>query len=79
VADVEIAQTLDCRGLVCPLPVIKLSKAIKGIEKGAVLEMLTTDPGAVPDLQAFQKQTGHEVLEQSQAGEVFRFLVRRTK
>jgi len=79
VANVEITQTLDCRGLVCPLPVIKLSKAIKSIEKGAILEMLATDPGAVPDLQAFQKLTGHEVLAQSQAEGVFRFLVRRTK
>lgn len=78
-ANVVIARTLDCRGLVCPLPVIKLSKAIKSIAKGAILEMLTTDPGAVPDLQAFQKQTGHEVLDQSQAEGVFRFLVRRTK
>ena len=78
-ADVAIAQTLDCRGLVCPLPVIKLSKALKSIAKGAVVEMLATDPGSVPDLQAFQKLTGHEVLDQSQSEGVFRFLVRRTK
>ena len=76
---VDIAQTLDCRGLVCPMPVIKLSKAIKTIEKGAVLEMLATDPGSVPDLEAFRKQTGHEIVEQSQRDGVFRFLVRRTK
>lgn len=77
--DVGIVQTLDCRGLVCPMPVIKLSKAIKTIEKGAVLEMLATDPGSVPDLEAFRKQTGHEIVEQSQREGVFRFLVRRTK
>jgi tRNA 2-thiouridine synthesizing protein A len=77
--EVDIAQTLDCRGLVCPMPVIKLSKAIKTIEKGAVLEMLATDPGSVPDLEAFRKQTGHEIVEQSQREGVFRFLVRRTK
>jgi tRNA 2-thiouridine synthesizing protein A len=77
--EVDIAQTLDCRGLVCPMPVIKLSKAIKTIEKGAVLEMLATDPGSVPDLEAFRKQTGHEIVEQSQRDGVFRFLVRRAK
>jgi tRNA 2-thiouridine synthesizing protein A len=77
--EVDIVQTLDCRGLVCPMPVIKLSKAIKTIEKGAVLEMLATDPGSVPDLEAFRKQTGHEIVEQSQGDGVFRFLVRRTK
>jgi tRNA 2-thiouridine synthesizing protein A len=79
VSEVSIACTLDCRGLVCPLPVIKLSKAIKGIEKGSVLEMLATDPGSVPDLEAFQKQTGHQIVEQSQHEGVFRFLVRRTR
>jgi tRNA 2-thiouridine synthesizing protein A len=78
-SEVPIADRLDCRGLVCPMPVIKLSRAIKTIDKGAVLEMLATDPGSVPDVEAFQKQTGHEVVERSQAEGVFRFLVRRTK
>jgi tRNA 2-thiouridine synthesizing protein A len=78
-SDIAIAQTLDCRGLLCPLPVIKLGKALKAVEAGAVIEMLATDPGSVPDLEAFQRQTGHEVVERSQAGGVFRFLVRRAK
>lgn len=76
--EVPVASVLDCRGLVCPMPVIKLSKAIKAAAPGAVIEMLATDPGSVPDLQAFEKQTGHRVLERSEAG-VFRFLVRRTR
>lgn len=77
--DIGIAATLDCRGLTCPMPVIKLSRAIRTIETGAVLEMLATDPGSVPDLEAFQKQTGHTVIERSQADGVFRFLVKRMK
>ena len=77
--DVAIAQQLDCRGLVCPMPVIKLSKAIKTIAQGAVLEMLATDPGSVPDVQAFHRQTGHELVGQSEAAGVFRFLIRRMK
>lgn len=78
-SDIPIATTLDCRGLTCPMPVIKLSKAIRTIEKGAVLEMLATDPGSVADLDAFQKQTGHALLEQTQGDGVFRFLVQRTR
>ncbi len=74
-----VARTLDCRGLVCPMPIIKLSKAIKTIDRGAVLEMLATDPGSVPDVAAFQKQTGHQVVDESQADGVFRFLIRRMK
>ena len=74
-----VVSTLDCRGLVCPVPVIKLSKAIKGVTPGTVIEMLATDPGSVPDLEAFEKQTGHRVLERSEADGVYRFLVQRTR
>ncbi len=74
---VEIASTLDCTGLVCPLPVIRLSKAIKGAVPGAVVELLATDPGSVADLEAFERRTGHRVLERSQSNGIFRFLVQR--
>jgi tRNA 2-thiouridine synthesizing protein A len=77
VTGVSVTTTLDCSGLVCPLPVIKLSKAIKAAPSGAVIELLATDPGAVADLAAFEKQTGHRVLERSEANGVFRFLVQR--
>jgi len=71
-------EILDCTGLVCPLPVIKLSKALKAAAPGAVIELLATDPGSVADLEAFERQTGHRVLERSEANGVFRFLVQRT-
>ena len=76
-AKVDIASTLDCKGLLCPMPIIKLSKAVKGLPVGGVVEMLATDPGSVPDMEAFEKQTGHRVLERSESGGVFRFLVQR--
>lgn len=76
---VKVQQTLDCRGLLCPLPVIKLSKAIKTVQVGEVLEMLATDPGSVPDMEGFQNQTGHEIVSSEQRNGVYRFLVRRTK
>jgi len=74
-----IASTLDCRGLLCPLPIIRLSKAVKAVDVGAVIEMLATDPGSVPDMEAFEKQTGHKILERSEVKGTFRFLVQRTK
>jgi len=75
----QIQQPLDCKGLLCPLPIIKLSKAIKTIQVGEVLEMLATDPGSVPDVKAFQSQTGHEIVASDQENGVYRFLVKRTK
>lgn len=76
---IEAQHTLDCRGLSCPLPVIKLSKTIKAMKVGEVVEMLATDPGSVPDVQAFQAQTGHQIVASDQENGVYRFLVRRTK
>lgn len=78
-ASVKIAQTLDCKGLLCPLPIIKLSKAIKTMQVGEVLEMLATDPGSVPDVKAFEAQTGHEIAASDQDNGIYRFLIRRTK
>jgi tRNA 2-thiouridine synthesizing protein A len=74
-----VTVTLDCKGLVCPLPVLKLSRAIKALAVGGVVELWATDPGSVPDLEAFERQTGHKVLGRSEADGVFRFLVQRTR
>jgi len=77
--EIRKAQTLDCQGLLCPLPIIRLSKAIKNIAVGEAIEMLATDPGSVPDMEAFQKQTGHTIVDKSQQGAVYRFVIQRTK
>ena len=79
VSDAQIAKRLDCQGFVCPYPIVELARAIKAVEKGAIVEMLATDPGSVRDVEAFQKRTGHQLVEHSQADGVFRFLVRRAK
>jgi tRNA 2-thiouridine synthesizing protein A len=70
---------LDCKGLLCPMPVIKISKAIKSIGVGQVLEMQATDPGSRPDMEAWSKQTGHTLMASHEANGVFTFYVRRTK
>jgi tRNA 2-thiouridine synthesizing protein A len=74
-----VAQVLDCKGLLCPMPIIKLSKAIKTIAVGEIIEMWTTDPSSVPDMQAFQKLTGHQVLSSDRLSGAFRFLIQRAK
>lgn len=76
---VKVAAVLDCQGLVCPMPVIKLSQAIKTLPVGAVVELVATDPGSVADLEAFERQTGHRVLDRSETNGVFRFLVQRAR
>jgi glyoxylase-like metal-dependent hydrolase (beta-lactamase superfamily II)/rhodanese-related sulfurtransferase/TusA-related sulfurtransferase len=75
----EPALLVDCRGLSCPWPSMKVSKAIVDIAPGGLLEVLATDPGAPADLDAFARRTGHKIVEQSQSGAVLRFLVQRTQ
>ena len=62
--------TVDARGLNCPLPILKAKKALKDVPAGGALEVLATDPGAVPDFAAFCRATGLVLAEQSSAGGV---------
>ena len=74
----EIKETLDCKGLSCPMPMMKLAKAIKGLNAGDVLEMLGTDPGTKSDLPKWCEKTGNVLLEEGEmAGGVFRFLIQK--
>lgn len=72
-------RVLDCKGLLCPMPIVRLSKAIKAMQVGEVVLMEATDPGSKPDIQAWEKQTGNELLEVTEEGKVFRFLIRKAK
>ena len=72
-----VAQTLDLRGLACPLPIAKTAVAIRELQAGELLEAYATDPGSVPDFNAWAKTTGNELVEQTQEEGVFRFLIRK--
>lgn len=74
----EIKETLDTKGLSCPMPMMKLAKAIKGINSGEVLEMLGTDPGTKSDLPKWCDKSGNTLLEGTDLeGGVFRFLIQK--
>ncbi|WP_353155126.1 sulfurtransferase TusA family protein [Herminiimonas fonticola] len=73
----EFTKDLDARGLNCPLPILKTKKALAEMTTGEVLRVQATDPGSVRDFQAFAKQTGNQLLEQSEENEIFTFFMRR--
>jgi TusA-related sulfurtransferase len=73
----NIDRDLDTKGLNCPLPILKAKKALSEMTSGQVLRVVSTDPGSKRDFQAFAKQTGNELLEQSTEGEAFVHLMRR--
>jgi len=72
-------KVLDCSGLLCPMPILKTSQAIKDVEVGQVLKVIATDPGAPADIEAWARQTGHELLASEQEGGSFTFYIRRTR
>jgi tRNA 2-thiouridine synthesizing protein A len=73
----QIARTLDLKGLSCPLPIVKTAQAMKELGSGELIEALATDPGAVPDFNAWCTSTGNELVEQTDADGVYRFVIRK--
>ena len=73
----EISQTIDARGLSCPMPIVKTAQAVKTIPSGALIELLATDAGSIKDVAAWCRATGNELVEQTTDGGVFRFVIRR--
>jgi tRNA 2-thiouridine synthesizing protein A len=71
-----IDETLDARGLKCPLPVLMAKKALKRARKGGLLEVLATDRGADADFVDLCAATGADLVEASFANGVYRFVLR---
>ena len=66
---------VDARGLLCPLPVLRLAKAFRGKPAGTVAILLATDPAAVEDVEAFCRERGHQLIGWRREANVFRFRV----
>jgi TusA-related sulfurtransferase len=73
----NIDKEIDTRGLNCPLPILKAKKALTDMQSGQLLKVVSTDAGSVRDFQAFAKQTGNELVEQSTAGVDFVHVLKR--
>ena len=67
-------QTIDARGLKCPLPVLKMEKRLAGLSPGARLIVLATDPMAKVDIPLFCRQNGHDCVVSAEA-DMLRFAI----
>lgn len=74
---IKADKVLDLKGLACPMPVVKMSKGIKEVEVGQIVEAHTTDPGSLTDFPAWAKTSGHEIVKTDQDGNVIKFFVKR--
>ena len=76
---VQVDKEVDCSGMLCPMPIVLTTKAIKELEIGQVLKMVATDAGAPPDMKAWSRQTGHELLESNEYDGRYTFYFRCSK
>ena len=73
----DVQREIDTRGLNCPLPILKAKKALSEMQTGEILKVVATDPSSTRDFQAFARQTGNELLEQSQNDAEYTHFIRR--
>lgn len=78
VALVTPDKTVDCLGLFCPMPILKVRETIRSMHAGEVLEMLSDDPASDADMRTWATRSGHSLVGVERNGAVFRFLVRKT-
>jgi len=62
-AEYQEDQLLDARGLLCPMPIVKAGKVMRGMEDGEILKIIATDRGSIVDFPAWCEDTGNELLE----------------
>ena len=71
--------SLDFKGLLCPMPVVKIAMAVKQLNIGEEVEAVATDPGVMADIPAWARTTGNEVVCLEKRDKDFHFVIRRLK
>jgi tRNA 2-thiouridine synthesizing protein A len=74
----EKDTTLDCTGLSCPMPIVKLAQKMKEMQTGQTLELIATDVGSKEDVPAWCSRTGNELVGTQQNGSQFMFYIKKS-
>ncbi|MGG4217943.1 sulfurtransferase TusA family protein [Paenibacillus jamilae] len=74
---IQADQILDCKGLACPMPIVKTKKAMNELFAGQIVEVQVTDKGSLADFQGWAQGTGHQYLGTLQEGDVMRHYIRK--
>ncbi len=75
----EVKTSLNLEGLLCPIPVVKVSQAVKNMNTGDILEATASDPGVLVDIPAWARVSGNEVVSMEKEGKVIRFMIKKIK
>ncbi|KZD30514.1 sulfurtransferase TusA family protein [Bacillus cereus] len=74
---IKVDMSLDCKGLACPMPIVKTKKAMEGLTPGQVIEIEATDKGSTVDIQSWANKVGHQYIGTKQEGDVLMHYVRK--
>lgn len=77
--DVKVDMELDLKGLLCPLPMVRVSQNITKVPVGGIIRATATDPGSMADIPSWARTTGNEVVKTEKDGKNFIFYVKRVK
>lgn len=77
-AQIQVDLSLDCKGLACPMPIVKTKKAIETVQSGQVVEVQATDRGSVADMQGWARTTGHQYLGTIEDNGVLKHYIRKS-
>ncbi|MBP1706291.1 MAG: hypothetical protein H6Q39_15 [Chloroflexi bacterium] len=72
-------ESLDCFGLMCPMPIVKTAQKMKTMKVGQILEVTATDKGIKKDMPAWCQATGNECLGLEDQGEEIKVYVKKTR
>jgi TusA-related sulfurtransferase len=72
-------KTIDCFGLLCPVPIVETAKAMMEMRKGQILEIIADDEGIVSDIPAWCKSTGNKLVGMKKEGKVYHMFVKKLK
>ncbi len=75
--EIKVDKVMDLKGLPCPMPVVKVSKGIKEVDVGQVIEAISSDPGSLADFPAWARTSGNEILDTVQDNGVIKFYIKR--
>lgn len=77
--EIKTDLELDLKGLLCPMPMVKVSQNIASVPVGGLIRAVATDPGSMADIPAWAKSTGNEVVSAEKVDGEFVFVVKRIK
>lgn len=77
--DIKVDLELDLKGLLCPMPMVKVSQNINNVPVGGVIRAVATDPGSLADIPSWARTTGNEIVKQEQNGSELIYFIKRVK